>query len=70
MVTSAQFLLDSESSKTSDFKRMHVEQQMSADDMSMEGLGMDSLDMENMDMDSMSLDDAENEMNHSEKVAL
>lgn len=70
VVTSAQFLLDSESSKTSDFKRMHVEQQMSADDMSMEGLGMDSLDMENMDMDSMSLDDAENEMNHSEKVAL
>jgi Cu(I)/Ag(I) efflux system membrane fusion protein len=75
VVTSAQFLLDSESSKTSDFKRMHVEQPMSADDMSMdaldmESMSMDSLDMESMDMDSMSLDDAEDEVNHSEKVAL
>lgn len=70
VVTSAQFLLDSESSKTSDFKRMHVEQKMSADDMSMDSLDMDSLDMESMDMDSMSLDDAENEMNHGEKVVL
>ena len=70
VVTSAQFLLDSESSKTSDFKRMHVEQQISADDMSMDDLGMDSLNMDGLDMDSMSLDDAENEVNHSEKVAL
>ncbi|BBB29035.1 efflux RND transporter periplasmic adaptor subunit [Neptunomonas japonica] len=72
VVTSAQFLLDSESSKTSDFKRMHVEQPMSADDMSMDALDMESmsLDMENMDMDGMSLDDAENEMNHSDKEAL
>lgn len=66
VVTSAQFLLDSESSKTSDFKRMNVEPQMSADDMSMDGMGMDSMDMESMDMDSMSLDGADSEMNHGE----
>ncbi|SIS65615.1 efflux RND transporter periplasmic adaptor subunit [Neptunomonas antarctica] len=70
VVTSAQFLLDSESSKTSDFKRMNVEQPMSADDMSMDDLDMDSLDMESMDMDSMSLDGADSEMSHGEKVAL
>lgn len=62
VVTSAQFLLDSESSKTSDFKRMNVEQQMSADDMDMD---MD-MDMKSMDMESMSLDGADSEMNHGE----
>ncbi|SFG52870.1 efflux RND transporter periplasmic adaptor subunit [Neptunomonas qingdaonensis] len=80
VVTSAQFLLDSESSKTSDFKRMHVEQQGNADDMSMDaldmesldmdGMDMDSLDMESMDMDSMSLDGADSEMKQGEKVDL
>ena len=66
VVTSAQFLLDSESSKTSDFKRMNVESQMSVDDMNMDGLGMESLDMESMDMDSMSLDGTDIDMNHEE----
>ncbi|WP_372740235.1 efflux RND transporter periplasmic adaptor subunit [Neptunomonas sp.] len=75
VVTSAQFLLDSESSKTSDFKRMHVEQPMNDDDMSMdaldmESMNMDSLDMESMDMDSMSLDGADSEMKQGEKVDL
>lgn len=71
VVTSAQFLLDSESGKTSDFKRMNVEPQMSTDDMNMDDMGMDSMDMESMDMDSMSLDgaslkDRDGEMNHDE----
>ncbi len=76
VVTSAQFLLDSESSKTSDFKRMHLEQQVSTDDdmnmdaLDMDALDMESLDMESMDMDSMSLDGADSEMSRGEKVAL
>lgn len=79
VVTSAQFLLDSESSKTSDFKRMHVEQSMSDDDMSMDALDMQSMDMDSlemessdmdgMDMDSMSLD-GEGSSKAIEKVVL
>ena len=56
VVTSAQFLLDSESSKTSDFKRMHIGQTVNSNDMSMDGMDMDDMSMDGMDMDDMSLD--------------
>ncbi|WP_428033675.1 efflux RND transporter periplasmic adaptor subunit [Amphritea sp.] len=58
VVTSAQFLLDSESSKTSDFMRMHIDQPMEADSaaMSMDGMSMDSMSMDSLSLDSMALD--------------
>ena len=52
VVTSAQFLLDSESSKTSDFKRMHQPDSMMAamDNMQMNISGANSTDVVNTDM--------------------
>ena len=51
MVTSAQFLLDSESSKTSDFKRMHIDQTVNSNDMSMDGMDMDDMSLDSMKVD-------------------
>lgn len=56
VVTSAQFLLDSESGKTSDFKRMHVDSPMDSNDMSMDGMSMDGMSMDGMNMDDLNMD--------------
>ena len=55
IVTSAQFLLDSESSKTSDFKRMNYETETGmagTDHGLMKGMDMKGMDMKGMDMPS------------------
>jgi Cu(I)/Ag(I) efflux system membrane fusion protein len=66
VVTSAQFLLDSESSKTSDFKRMNHEQASKAGkDMAVKDMeGMDHGSMEAMDHSSMEA------MDHSSMEAM
>ncbi|MDI3326194.1 efflux RND transporter periplasmic adaptor subunit [Pontibacterium granulatum] len=67
VVTSAQFLLDSESSKTSDFKRMHIDESMDSEEMSLEGMSLDSMhDDEDMSLDGMSLDGSHDEMDSGE----
>lgn len=52
VVSSAQFLLDSESSKSSDFKRMNHDDQNSMAAQSMQGMDMSGSNMKNMDKSS------------------
>lgn len=56
VVTSAQFLLDSESGKTSDFKRMHIPP-TAADSMTMSDMSMDDMSMDSMSMDAVEQQD-------------
>ncbi|WP_417226164.1 efflux RND transporter periplasmic adaptor subunit [Amphritea sp.] len=56
VVTSAQFLLDSESGKTSDFKRMHIPP-AAADSMTMDDMNMDDMSMDSMSMDAVEQQD-------------
>ncbi len=63
VVTSAQFLLDSESSKTSDFKRMNHAEDSEMDDSEMNDSEMDHSQMDHTQIDKAKIDNAT--MDHS-----